>query len=115
MFGGVSQFDMTLELSRRRIDSFIVGKKGGGARRWKFGVKYTLTGSHLCHVKYGDVTPYRIGPSAIQVLTANGLVNNRRWGKRQKADIVVVATGFKNGFLPLFPTMGENELDLNKS
>ena len=29
MFGGVSQFDMTLELSRRRIDSFIVGKKRG--------------------------------------------------------------------------------------
>lgn len=43
-----------------------------------------LTGSHLCHVKYGDVPPYRIGPSAIQDLTANGLVNNRRWGKRQR-------------------------------
>ncbi|KAL1860806.1 hypothetical protein Plec18170_001318 [Paecilomyces lecythidis] len=44
--------------------------------------------------------------------TADGLVTED--GKERKADIVVVATGFQNGFLPLFPTVGKNGLDLSK-
>jgi cation diffusion facilitator CzcD-associated flavoprotein CzcO len=35
-------------------------------------------------------------------------------GKERKVDIIVTATGFKNGFLPLFPTIGKNGLDLSK-
>lgn len=44
--------------------------------------------------------------------TADGLVTED--GKERKADIVVAATGFANGFLPLFPTIGTNGLDLSK-
>lgn len=44
--------------------------------------------------------------------TANGLVTEE--GKERHVDIIVAATGFKNGFLPLFPTIGKNGLDLSK-
>jgi cation diffusion facilitator CzcD-associated flavoprotein CzcO len=44
--------------------------------------------------------------------TAAGLVTED--GRERKADIVVAATGFQNGFLPLFPTVGKNGLDLSR-
>jgi cation diffusion facilitator CzcD-associated flavoprotein CzcO len=44
--------------------------------------------------------------------TATGLVTEDR--KERPIDIVIVATGFENGFLPLFPTIGKNGVDLGK-
>lgn len=44
--------------------------------------------------------------------TVDGLVTEN--GQERKVDFIIVATGFKNGFLPLFPTIGKNELDLSK-
>lgn len=42
--------------------------------------------------------------------TAEGLVTAD--GKERKVDVVVAATGFQNGFLPLFPTIGKKGIDL---
>lgn len=53
-----------------------------------------------------------VDDSKITHATADGLVTED--GKERKADIVVAATGFKKGFLPLFPTVGKNGLDLSK-
>lgn len=53
-----------------------------------------------------------VDESGITHATANGLVTED--GKERKVDIVVAATGFKKGFLPLFPTVGRNGLDLSK-
>ncbi|KAH8704053.1 putative dimethylaniline monooxygenase [Talaromyces proteolyticus] len=44
--------------------------------------------------------------------TTDGLVTED--GKERKVDIIVAATGFQNAFLPLFPTIGKNGLDLSK-
>ncbi|RMZ85467.1 hypothetical protein DV737_g815, partial [Chaetothyriales sp. CBS 132003] len=44
--------------------------------------------------------------------TADGLLTED--GKERKADIIVTATGFKNGFQPFFPTLGKDGLDLSK-
>jgi cation diffusion facilitator CzcD-associated flavoprotein CzcO len=50
--------------------------------------------------------------SEITHATATGLVTAD--GKERPVDIIIAATGFKNGFLPLFPTIGKNGLDLRK-
>lgn len=42
--------------------------------------------------------------------TATGLVTED--GAERPVDIIIVATGFENGFLPLFPTIGKNGVDL---
>ncbi|KAL1603763.1 hypothetical protein SLS60_005353 [Paraconiothyrium brasiliense] len=44
--------------------------------------------------------------------TADGLVSAD--GRERKIDIIITATGFKNGFRPLFPTIGKDGLDLSK-
>ena len=44
--------------------------------------------------------------------TADGLVTED--GTERKVDMIVTATGFKNGFLPLFPTIGKDGRDLSK-
>lgn len=44
--------------------------------------------------------------------TVDGLVTED--GKERKVDIIVSATGFKSGFLPLFPTIGKEGRDLSK-
>lgn len=44
--------------------------------------------------------------------TATGLVTAD--GRLRTVDAIVAATGFRNGFLPLFPTIGKNGLDLSK-
>ncbi|OKL55520.1 hypothetical protein UA08_09197 [Talaromyces atroroseus] len=44
--------------------------------------------------------------------TATGLVTED--GKERLVDIVIVATGFENGYRPLFATIGKNGVDLNK-
>lgn len=44
--------------------------------------------------------------------TADGLVTAD--GRERKVDIIITATGFKSGFLPLFPTIGKEGLDLSK-
>lgn len=53
-----------------------------------------------------------IDDSRITHATADGLVTED--GKERKVDIVVAATGFKKGFLPLFPTVGKNGHDLSE-
>ncbi|KUL85739.1 hypothetical protein ZTR_08526 [Talaromyces verruculosus] len=44
--------------------------------------------------------------------TATGLVTED--GAERPVDIIIVATGFENGFLPLFPTIGKSGVDLAK-
>ena len=52
-----------------------------------------------------------VDDSRIVNATASGLVTED--GRERKVDIIVAATGFKKGFLPLFPTVGRNRLDLS--
>lgn len=44
--------------------------------------------------------------------SVNGLVTED--GEERKVDVIIAATGFKNGFLPLFPTVGKDGHDLSK-
>jgi cation diffusion facilitator CzcD-associated flavoprotein CzcO len=44
--------------------------------------------------------------------TSNGLVTAD--GKAREVDAVIAATGFQNGFLPWFPTIGKNGVDLRE-
>lgn len=44
--------------------------------------------------------------------TATGLLTEN--GTERPVDIIVAATGFENGFLPWFPTIGKNGVDLGK-
>lgn len=44
--------------------------------------------------------------------TATGLVTTD--GQIRPVDAIIAATGWKNGFLPLFPTIGKNGVDLGK-
>ncbi|EED17180.1 dimethylaniline monooxygenase, putative [Talaromyces stipitatus ATCC 10500] len=53
-----------------------------------------------------------IDSTTITHATETGLVTDD--GKERPVDIVIVATGFRNGFLPLFPTIGKNGIDLGK-
>lgn len=53
-----------------------------------------------------------VDSSRIIQATADGLVTED--GRERKADIIVAATGFKNSYLPLFPIVGKNGLDLSR-
>ncbi|KAI1627239.1 cyclohexanone monooxygenase [Exophiala viscosa] len=50
--------------------------------------------------------------SGISHATRTGLVAVD--GKERSVDAIILATGFENGFLPLFPTIGKGGLDLAK-
>ena len=44
--------------------------------------------------------------------TSTALVDSA--GNERAVDAIIVATGFENGFLPLFPTIGKNNIDLSQ-
>ncbi|KAG9788873.1 hypothetical protein KCU88_g1632, partial [Aureobasidium melanogenum] len=44
--------------------------------------------------------------------TSTGLVDHQ--GTERHVDAIILATGFENGFRPLFPTIGRNGVDLNR-
>ncbi|KAL5404052.1 hypothetical protein PMIN03_009431 [Paraphaeosphaeria minitans] len=53
-----------------------------------------------------------VDDSRVTHATEDGLVTSD--GRERKIDVIITATGFKNGFLPLFPTFGIEGLDLSK-